>query len=65
MSNLGWLIGYTDDPCPNCGRYRVEKWSSGKRVCEKCKWCIEDGEYFHEEDEGSYWDFVSFGRAIL
>ena len=31
MSKLWNLLGYTGEPCPNCGRFRVEKWS-----CEKC-----------------------------
>jgi len=33
---MGDLIGYIDKPCVNCGRYRVEKFSTGIEVCEKC-----------------------------
>ena len=57
MSKLGELIGYTGEPCPNCGRYRVESWGCGKRICEKCHWCIEDQDYYYEEleeDENPY-----------
>ena len=31
--------------CPNCGRHRVMVGTDGKHRCEKCSWCIEDGEY--------------------
>ena len=48
MSRLGALIGYTGEECPNCGRARVEAWTCGKRICEKCHWCIEDNEYYYE-----------------
>ena len=55
MSRLGELIDYTGEECPNCGRVRVEAWTCGKRICEKCHWCIEDNEYYYEgwddEDE--------------
>lgn len=33
---LGKNLGYIDKKCINCGRYRVEKYSSGKEICEKC-----------------------------
>ena len=61
MSSLGKLIGYTADECPNCGRYRVEEWSCGKRVCEKCHWCIEDQNYYFEEleEEEDLWFGIS------
>ena len=29
--------------CPNYGRHRVMIGIDGKRRCEKCAWCIEDG----------------------
>ena len=51
MSKLGNLLGYTGEQCPNCGRFRVEKWSCGKRICEKCLWCIEDNCYILDEDD--------------
>lgn len=56
MSNLGELIGYTDEHCPNCGRLRVEAWTCGKHICEKCHWCIEDGAYCRENDVDYYGD---------
>lgn len=33
---MGELIGYTGEQCICCGRNRVEKFSTGIRVCEKC-----------------------------
>lgn len=47
-SGLGKCFGYSDKPCPNCGRMRLEYWSCGKHICEKCHWCIEDNEYSKE-----------------
>jgi len=32
----GYPIKYTGEACKSCGRVRVELWSSGKRICEKC-----------------------------
>jgi transcription initiation factor TFIIIB Brf1 subunit/transcription initiation factor TFIIB len=52
-------LGYVSEHCPNCGRVRVEKYSGGKHICEKCSWCMEDEEYFnwneyrYVEDEAS------------
>ena len=31
--------------CTNCGRNRVMLGSDGKHRCEKCCWCLEDGDY--------------------
>lgn len=64
MSKLGECLGYTDEECPNCGRMRVEKWSCGKRICEKCHWCIEDKKFHYEEleDDESYADHFNFGK---
>ena len=61
MSKLGELIDYTGDPCPNCGRYRMESWSCGKRICEKCHWCIEDQDYYYEELEEDENQYNTFG----
>ena len=36
FGNKDKCIGYTPDPCINCGRTRVELYESGMRVCEKC-----------------------------
>lgn len=49
MSSLGILIGYTGEACPKCGRYRIEQWSRGRRVCEKCHYCLEDDDYYFDE----------------
>lgn len=51
MSKLGAWLDYTGDECPNCGRVRVVETESGKRICEKCHWCIEDARYYFDEDE--------------
>lgn len=48
-NELGYCKGYIADPCPKCGRVRVEAWSCGKHICEKCHWCIEDGTYYLED----------------
>ena len=65
MSKLGECLGYVNEKCPNCGRMRVEYWSCGKRICEKCHWCIEDQEYYYEEleDDESYIDHFNFGES--
>lgn len=49
--DLGVCLGYTNEECPICGRIRVEKWSCGKHVCEKCRWIVEDERYYVEEEE--------------
>ncbi len=46
MRSIGELVGYTGEPCPNCGRLRVERYESGLEICEKCNWC---------EQTKSYW----------
>ena len=59
MSKFGECEGYTGDECENCGRVRVEHYSEGVDICEKCRWCkqlnkfVSDDE-FYEEDE---WDW--------
>ena len=45
----GKYLGYSADPCPNCGRYRLERYENGKEVCEKCGWCPQDGKYVDRE----------------
>lgn len=50
MQDLGEWLGYDSESCPNCGRVRVERYSSGKHICEKCNWCIEDEGYYIEEE---------------
>lgn len=50
--DLGKYLGYVNKDCPNCGRHRVEGWSSGIEICEKCNWCIQDNNYYTaDEDE--------------
>lgn len=49
MAEWGKYLGYSADPCPNCGRYRLERYENGKEVCEKCGWCPQDGEYVDRE----------------
>ena len=47
MENLGEFLGYIAKPCSRCGRMRVEEYSGGKHICEKCNWCEEDKAYFN------------------
>lgn len=44
--SIGKFVVYTGEPCPNCGRLRVERYESGLEICEKCNWC---------EQTKSYW----------
>lgn len=34
----GECLGYDGTQCPKCKRVRVEKYSKGERICEKCNW---------------------------
>lgn len=48
MSKTGQYVvylGYSETPCPECGRFRVELWSDGKSICEICHWSIDEGRY--------------------
>lgn len=45
QSDFGRCLGYSNTPCPNCGRVRLENYENGKQVCEKCQWCPQDEEY--------------------
>ena len=47
--SMGENQGYISIDCPNCGRHRVEHWSCGKDICEKCLWCIQENDYFYNE----------------
>lgn len=47
--NLGENEGYLSIKCPKCGRIRVEHWSCGKDICEKCYWCMQDKKYYTYE----------------
>ncbi len=48
-NDLSWVgarsVMYVSKECPNCGRVRVEHYTNGKHVCEKCHWCIEENQY--------------------
>lgn len=52
-TSMGGNQGYISEPCPECGRYRVEHWGCGKDICEKCHWCVQDNAYFRNE----YFDY--------
>lgn len=49
MSKWGKCLGYSSEPCPNCGRYRLERYENGKEICEKCEWCPQDENYIDIE----------------
>ena len=49
MRSIGELVGYTGEPCPNCGRLRVERYESGLEICEKCNWCEQTKSYWLDE----------------
>ena len=50
MSKFGKCEGYKNIPCPNCGRYRLEHYSKGFEICEKCEWCVQLNRYIDEEE---------------
>ena len=52
MRSIGKLVGYTGEPCPNCGRLRVERYESGLEICEKCNWCEQTKSYWLDWEEG-------------
>jgi hypothetical protein len=52
MRSIGELVGYTGEPCPNCGRLRVERYKSGLEICEKCNWCEQTKSYWLDWKEG-------------
>lgn len=52
--DFGKLLGYDNEPCPNCGRLRLENYENSKQVCEKCLWCPQDDEYKLEIDDYDY-----------
>jgi ribosomal protein L37AE/L43A len=49
-SIFGECFGYSNEPCPECGRYRLENYSYGMQVCEKCHWCPQEGRYVESEE---------------
>lgn len=54
---LGENIEYLDKPCINCGRYRVELWTSGNEICDKCGFEQNSKEYYSNE-YGTYQYYV-------
>ena len=50
---LGEDLGYLATECINCGRARVIKYSSGRKICEKCCFDQDKKEYDHKYRE--YW----------
>ena len=70
MHKLGEYLGYTGNPCVNCGRYRVERFSNGYERCEKCAWVPQIDNYisddeFYADDLGEEWsnmeDRIEYG----
>ena len=49
MNAWNKYLGYSSKPCPNCGRYRLERYENGKEVCEKCKWRPQNKAYIDLE----------------
>jgi len=60
MLKVGECQGYANEDCPNCGRHRVEHYSKGFDICEKCHWCVQLNRYisddeFYDEEENYSW----------
>lgn len=41
-TDRGKYLGYSEKPCNNCGRVRVERYENGDEICEKCGWDQKD-----------------------
>jgi len=39
------IIGYISEPCKACSRVRVELYSDGRKICEKCHFDQNTEEY--------------------
>ena len=48
LRNLGTYEGYSGENCKNCGRNRVEMYSSGKLICEKCGYDQDTEDYDYD-----------------
>jgi hypothetical protein len=35
---IGNSLGYTNERCQKCRRFRVEEYQNGELICEKCGW---------------------------
>lgn len=55
----GKLKGYIDKECCRCGRLRVEEFSSGTLICEKCGTGQKTKEMY-ENEYGSWNDYDNF-----
>jgi ribosomal protein L37AE/L43A len=47
---IGATVWYIGDPCPKCGRFRVERYTCGRSICEKCHYCVEEDRYVTDEE---------------
>ena len=45
LESLGEEIGYSGEECINCGRITVIKYSTGKKICEKCSFDQDKKDY--------------------
>lgn len=61
MIRFGECEGYTGKECEYCGRVRVERYSNGAEICEKCRWCKQLGRFVSEDelydDDDEYGDW--------
>lgn len=48
LNRLGTYEGYDCEECKNCGRQRVEMYSNGSRICEKCGYDQDEDDYDYE-----------------
>jgi len=53
---LGENIKYISESCISCGRHRVELWSCGKKICEKCG-TDQDTKQTYTNEYGSYIEY--------
>ena len=55
MINRAYIVylGYSETPCPECYRFRVELWSDGHEECEVCGWCPDENRYLMEWERRS------------
>ena len=58
--HFGKCLGYDSEPCPNCGRVRLENYENGKQVCEKCGWCPQNNDYVDPYEDLKEQDYIAF-----
>ena len=56
FKTLGNYLGYDSKKCISCGRFRVNIFDNGNRVCEKCGTDQKTGEYYYNK-YGSWLEF--------